>query len=249
MSKIEKDQQIGITETGDICFHLEAFDDLCRANIIVTKRLTAKLIAKLVEHKDKCIFHFTITGMGNSKLEPMTPSKEQSFKMFNNLITAGFPVEQVVLRVDPIIPTSKGIVTAMGVLKLFKDSGITRIRYSSFDMYEHVKERFAAEGIKLPFETFHADLKDRKILDTTINDCAFMMNAQVEACGEPGIQTTGCISIRDLEILGLQDEIMLVGSANQRGSCSCASNKTQLIKCKPAPCENGCVYCFWRDGK
>jgi len=247
MSKVEKEQQIGITETGDPFMHLELFDDLCRANIIVTKRLTINLIAKLVEYKDICILHITCTGLGGSKLEPMAPTKEQTFKMFNNLITAGFPVEHVVLRVDPIIPTAKGIETAIGVIKLFKDSGITRIRYSSFDMYEHVKDRFTSEGIKLPFETFHADLKIRQELDNTVKNCAFMMDAQVEACGEPGIQTTGCISIKDLEILGLQDEIMLEGSADQRGSCACPSNKKQLIKCKPAPCENSCLYCFWKD--
>lgn len=245
--KIEKSQQIGITETGDPAFNLELFDDLCPVNIIVTKRLTIKLISKLVEHKDKCILHITCTGMGGGKLEPMTPTKEQTFKMFNNLIIAGFPVEQVVLRVDPIIPTPKGILTAMSVLKLFKDSGITRIRYSSFDMYKHVKDRFSSEGINLPFETFHADLKSRKSLDDTIKNCAFMMNANVEACGEPDIQSTGCISIKDLEILGLQEEIMLQGSADQRGNCACPANKKQLIKAKPAPCENACLYCFWKD--
>jgi hypothetical protein len=246
-NNISDDQRVGITETGDPAFALELFDNLCGANIIVTKRLTANLISKLVEHKDKCILHLTCTGLGGSKLEPMVPTKEQTFKMFNNLIIAGFPVKQVVLRVDPIIPTNKGAHTAMEVIKLFKDSGITRIRYSSFDMYDHVKERFNKEGIKLPYDTFHAHKKLINGVINIVSACGYMMDAEVEACGEPDVPSISCISQKDIDILGLTDKIKLEGKADQRSGCNCPQNKKQLIKCKPSPCENACLYCFWKD--
>lgn len=105
---IEKDNQVGITEAGEIAFNLEAFDNLKKANIIITKRLTDKLIDKLIEFKSKCILHLTITGMGGTKLEPLVPSLEISKQKFDLLISKGFPVKQVVLRIDPIIPTPKG---------------------------------------------------------------------------------------------------------------------------------------------
>lgn len=237
---------VGITETGDPAFNLEIFDNLCEANIIITKRLTTKLIEKLVEHKDKCILHLTCTGMGGSKLEPLVPTTEETFKKFNELIEKGFPVKQIVLRVDPIIPTKKGTATALSVLKMFKDSGITRIRYSSFDMYDHVKDRFKEDEIPLPFETFHADKLLINAIVNVVNAAAFMMGATAEACGEPGVKSTGCISQKDIEILGLEDKIKLEGNADQRNSCLCGSNKKQLIKRKPAPCENSCLYCFWK---
>ena len=79
MAKLEKSQYIGIVENTDPCFHLEIFDNLYLGNIIITKRLTDKLIEKLVENKDKCILHFTITGFGNTKVEPFVPSVEQSY--------------------------------------------------------------------------------------------------------------------------------------------------------------------------
>lgn len=246
-TKIDASQQVGITETGDPSFNLAIFDNLCRANIIVTKRLTDKLIDKLVEHKDKCILHLTITGMGGSKLEPMVPTTEQSFKKFNYLIERGFPVKQVVLRVDPIIPTKKGTSTALGVLKMFKDSGITRVRYSSFDMYEHVKERFNKENIPLPFETFHADKLLINAVVNVVSTAAFMMGATAEACGEPGIESVTCVSQKDIDILGLTGKIILEGNADQRKSCGCPSNKKQLIKEKPTQCPNACLYCFWKD--
>ena len=50
--KVDITQQVGITESGEIAFNLEAFDNLRNANIIITKRLTDKLIDKLIENKD-----------------------------------------------------------------------------------------------------------------------------------------------------------------------------------------------------
>lgn len=37
-------QNIGITEAGEIAFNLDAFNNLYDCNIIITKRLTDKLI-------------------------------------------------------------------------------------------------------------------------------------------------------------------------------------------------------------
>ena len=53
MTKLDKSQLIGVTETSDPCFHLDLFDNLYNANIIITKNLTNQLIEKLVENKDK----------------------------------------------------------------------------------------------------------------------------------------------------------------------------------------------------
>ena len=68
MTNIQKNQCIGITETSDPCFHLDLFDKLYEANIIITKNLSTKLIEKLIENKDRCILHMTVTGMGVSKI-------------------------------------------------------------------------------------------------------------------------------------------------------------------------------------
>lgn len=243
---IEKDNQVGITETGEIAFNLDAFNNLRKANIIVTKRLTDKLIDKLIEFQDKCILHLTITGMGGTKLEPLVPSLEMSKQKFDLLISKGFPVEQVVLRIDPIIPTPKGVQTALKVLKTFRDSGIRRIRWSSLDMYNHVKERFTEEHIKMPYDTFHASKVLINGLYSILESICYINDMELEACGEPGLDPTPCISQKDIDILGLSGEINLIGSAEQRHGCSCPSNKVQILKQKPAQCENKCLYCFWK---
>lgn len=243
---IDKSQEIGITETGEISFNLEAFDNLKKANIIITKRLTEELIEKLIEHKDKCILHLTITGMGGSKLEPFVPDINTMKEKFDILIQKGFPIRQVVLRIDPIIPTPKGVQTALKVIKLFRDSGITRIRWSSLDMYEHVIERFKELSIPIPYSTFHANKVKINGLYSILASICYVNDIELESCGEPGFDPTPCISQKDLKILGIENEIELIGNANQRKSCKCPENKVQLIKQKPSRCKNSCAYCFWK---
>jgi DNA repair photolyase len=248
---MDSTQHIGITETSDPAFHLDIFDNLKTANIIITKSLTGKLIEKLVQYKSSCILHCTCTGMGGSKIEPFVPTVEQTVKKMQKLIDEGFPVNQIVLRIDPIVPTEKGVNTAINVLNAFKDFGITRVRLSFLDMYKHVKERFEDNDIKLPYETFHADSKTRlnafAKLETLAKELGYQ---QVLTCGEPGFIETPCISQTDIDILGLTDKITLIGKKEQRTSCGCPSNKRELIPFKDRnehKCGHGCLYCYMKD--
>lgn len=246
--KIEKSQRIGVTESSEVAFHLEAFDELYDGNIIITKRLTDALIEKLIEHQNKIILHLTVTGMGQSRIEPFVPKTEETYKKLLELLEKGFPISHVVLRVDPIVPTEKGIETALGVITAFSGLGIKRLRFSFLDNYKHVKKRFKEEGIKeLYGGEFHAPLELRKEYAAKIEEVAHDGGFEsVEACGEPGIESISCLSQRDIDILGLTDKIILEGSAEQRDSCGCPANKTEILKVKPHRCEHNCLYCYWR---
>ena len=246
---MEKNQFIGITETNDPCFHLDIFDNLYMANIIITKNLSNKLIEKLVEHKDKCILHCTCTGFGSTKIEPLVPDMEQTLKQVKKLIENGFPVNQIVLRIDPIIPTEKGIETAMTVLEKFSGVGIERVRISFLDMYNHTKERFINNNIKLPYDTFHADSNVRKEAFLKLHKQAIINGYTIiQTCGEPDFENTPCISQMDIDILGLTDIIHLYGNKKQRTHCSCPSNKKQLISWEKSKikCNHGCLYCYMK---
>ena len=248
---IDKSQRIGITETSDPAFHLEIFDKLYDANIIVTKSLTLKLIDKLVEHKEKCILHLTVTGYGGTVLEPFVPPLLASARNLERLLKKGFPVEQVVLRIDPIIPTEKGIKKMCDVVRLFFPYNIPRIRFSILDMYKHVKDRFSEANLPNPYETFHAPLVDRLKVLKTLEELRDKLGGSftIEACGEPDMEKTPCISQKDVDILGLTEKIILEGSKEQRSHCGCPGNKSQLITGKPHRCSNQCLYCFWKDDK
>ena len=240
--------RIGTTESGEIAYNLDAFDRLYKANIIITKRLTDKLIEKLIEYKDKIILHLTVTGMGSTRIEPFVPNPQATLEKLQKLIDGGFPTDHIVLRVDPIVPTFKGLNTATSVLRLFRGLGIKRVRISFLDNYKHVRERFKEIGVELYNGEFHAPLKERLKYLTAIKYCAEECGYEsVEACGEPGIESVPCLSQKDIDILGLTDDITLEGSKGQRNSCHCPSNKKELLKIKPHKCNNGCLYCYWKD--
>lgn len=246
--RIKKDQKIGVTESGEISFNLEAFDRLYKGNIIITKRLTDKVIEKLVEHQDKIILHLTVTGMGGTRIEPFVPKAEETHSKLVKLLEAGFPASHVVIRVDPIVPTERGMNTALDVIAAFGGLGIKRLRFSFLDNYKHVKTRFKNEGIpELYGGEFHAPLEERlshaKKIEEVARDAGF---ESIEACGEPGIESISCLSQKDIDILGLTGEITLEGSAEQRNSCHCPANKSELLRVKPHQCENKCLYCYWR---
>ena len=240
--------RIGTTESGEIAYNLDAFDRLYKGNIIITKRLTDKLIEKLIEYKDKIILHLTVTGMGSTRIEPFVPSPQTTLEKLQKLIDGGFPTDHIVLRVDPIVPTIKGLNTATSVLRLFRGLGIKRVRISFLDNYKHVRERFKEIGVELYNGEFHAPLKERLKYLSDIKYCAEECGYEsVEACGEPGIDSVPCLSQKDIDILGLTDEIVLEGSAEQRKSCGCPANKSELLRVKPHRCYNKCLYCYWRD--
>ena len=244
---MKEDQYIGITETGDIAFDLAAFDRLHEANIIITKRLTDRVIDKLIENKDRCILHLTVTGWGGTPMEPLAPTVNWSRNQYSKLVKAGFPVQQVVLRIDPIILTEEGMEAVNDVLDAFRDSGISRYRISFLDMYKHAKERFLLAGIDIPHQTFHAPLETRRNLVREMIEDGNDTGYTVEVCGEPGIPSTPCISQKDIDILGLTGEIILKGKADQRDSCHCPANKKQILTKRPGRCQNQCLYCYWKN--
>ena len=249
MEKIDKSQLVGITEASEVAFHLDVFDRLYEANIIITKRLTNALIEKLVEHKDKIILHLTVTGWGGTELEPFVPTASVTRKKFGQLLEKGFPIEHCVLRIDPCVPNKKGLENMCMVVRLFSDTGIKRVRFSVLDMYEHVKKRFKEKDIILPFETFHAPLEQRKHLYDILVGLGKKYGFEVEVCAEPGIESISCLSQKDIDILGLTDKIKLEGNKGQRSNCSCPINKKELLdgSDKAKRCKNSCLYCFWAD--
>ena len=245
---MDKEQYIGITEAGEPTFNLDIFDRLYKGNIIITKRLTPKLMDKLIEHKDKIILHCTCTGYGGTVVEPFVPNYETTYAKLEELINNGFPVTHVVLRVDPVIPTDKGINLALTVINKFLPLGIKRVRWSSLDMYKHVKERFEYNSIKLPYHTFNANKALIEKAYNSIKEVCNKYDVDVETCGEGAIQDIPCLSQKDINILGLQDEITLSDKKGQRSTCSCPSNKKELITGqKPTRCDNKCPYCYWKD--
>ena len=239
--------KIGITERGDAGIDIAEWESgLPNVDfaILITKGLTDAFI-KAVTKPDvmkKVIVHATCTGYGATLLEPNVHTKEWTLDQVDKLQYAGFPASQIVLRIDPIIPTQRGIGTVENLLKMFTYTSIPRIRYSFLDMYPHVIARLKAAGVKIPYDSFSAPLgwQDEcvKMLDKYSSRYLF------ESCSENTHYKMGCISQRDYEVLGI-NELINPNRAGQRGSCTCPVGKTELLS-KRGQCPNGCLYCYWR---
>lgn len=255
--------KIGITEAGDAGLDLSWVNKLDTVDgaVVITKCISTDFYDAVLSNKDKLIVHATFTGYGHSVLEPNVPPPYEEFDAIMALVKGGFPKEKVVVRVDPIIPTAKGIDTARRVIKSFMDVGFSRFRVSMIDMYPHVKERFKAAGLPLPYGehgfspsteqimTVDGMLLDTKIYWSSLGDrtdtCGILM---IESCAEPGLTNAtqcGCVSSYDLCLLGLYDEQNPDSFGFQRKNCLCYSGKTELLKQKKQ-CGHQCLYCYWR---
>jgi DNA repair photolyase len=234
--------KVGITERGDPGLDFSWVDKLLDANIIITKNLNDTIIDHLLNNKEKIILHITCTGFGKTKVEPNVPSKIVTYTQTKKLIENGFPIKQVVLRVDPIIPLKITLEQRVKeVLELFKDTGIKRVRYSFLDMYPHVKERLQKAGMNLPYNSFCCP-------DYMKEDALNLLKQyegiyEFEACAESTFHQLGCISQKDFDILGIKEQAEPVGY--QRKGCMCIAGKTELLTNKKK-CPHGCLYCYWK---
>jgi len=237
-------EKIGITERGDPSHNREWMNWVRQDKpaILITKRPSV-LYEILNSHfvNPNVIIHCTITGYAGTKIEPNTPSVEDSIEGLFNLVNFLSP-ERVVLRIDPIIPTEKGFVRAKKILDQVLSSWKPeyprlRVRISFLDNYPHVKTRFAqAELPTIPYE-FHAPVSNR---EKCVQDFNY---AGIEICGEPDMKCTGCISAIDCQTLQVSPT---QSTSLQRQTCCCLAQKQELLT-KKQRCPIGCLYCYWKD--
>ncbi len=245
--------QIGVTERGDAGIDLSWVEKLETVDgvILITKKLTDGCIEKILENKEKIILHLTCTGFGGSILEPNVPEYKKQIEQCKKLIEKGFSSYQIVLRIDPIIPTEKGLITAQTVLDytLSLNLGIQRVRISVIDMYPHVRERFVKKGVPLPYgESFSASTEQFRMVNNWVRDNkAKYKNVSFECCAENRLhfaEQVGCVSNKDLGLLGLK-RIDTDSIGFQRNGCLCLGCKTELLENK-TPCKHQCLYCYWK---
>ena len=250
--------KIGITEAGDAGIDLSWADKMGSVDgaVLVTKNITPGFRDKVASNMKKYIIHATCTGYGGTILEPKVPTPQAQKDALMTLVGIGFPKERIVIRVDPIIPTVKGLNRALDTIEMFMEEGFSRFRISVIDMYPHVRERFLAAGLPLPYgDGFYPSKEqlgdvDAMLLETKefwVNQGGHPADLKIESCAEPGLKQAmpcGCISALDLALLGL-DTSDIDSQGPQRPKCMCYSGKTELLKCKQQ-CPHQCLYCYWR---
>lgn len=246
--------KIGITERGDAGIDLSWHDKLDTVDgaIIITKKITDAFIEKILTSSKPVILHCTCTGWGNTWLEPNVPCYKEQIDMLKNLVSKGFPLENIVLRIDPIIPTTEGIQRACEVLEYANSNiEISRIRISILDEYRHVKNRLASLGRDTfyPGTSFYATKDMINQVVVALTKYPYMY----ETCAEDFLASksnqfiiTGCVSEKDLNIMEINIPDGLLENMQNRKGCHCLSCKKELLSYK-AQCPNRCVYCYWQN--
>lgn len=263
---------IGMTEAGDVGWDLSWYDKIkndenCLGGILITKagsnqRFQEKAL-DLIRFKP-IIIHFGITGWGHTAMEPGNDDARTLVTSIRHFIDNGFPASNIVIRIDPIIPTSEGIRRAQTVVRLVNEllPDVTRIRISIYDDYHHARTEMINRGYapidhvtkwKNEMERRPSEQAIRLISDALVSTARY--GQKFELCAEPELETydpetfiwSGCLSHKDCEIMGITVPENIGINGQNRYGCKCLMMKKELLTNKRR-CHNDCAYCYWKCG-
>lgn len=232
---------IGVTERGDAALDTTWHHWLQDGKPAILISKNPVLLCRHLEQFENpnVIVNATITGYGQTILEPNVISYTEAIEVGLKNLVKKLGAERIVLRIDPVIPTEKGIEVALNVLEKAQEIGRFRVRISFIDNYPHVIKRFAEEDIALPWPSFHAPLELRQ---SAFKQLQLKSQSIIEICAEPDFYCSGCVSAQDCYTLGI--DASKVGGF-QRPLCSCLMQKHELLS-KKQKCAHGCLYCYWK---
>lgn len=256
--------KIGFTERGDGGLDLSWLDKAktgkCDGVVVISKNLNLRTQAAIYEcWNNICpiIVHADCTGWGGSAIEPYVPKPATQLHNICDMLLSKFPADHIVLRIDPIFPTPKGLERVHRLVDAAVACGILpqcRCRVSIFDEYKHVKERFRSMGYEPMYgDSFAASDKMMHNTAALLNELHTKYGIVFETCAEHKLaqlcpeacREQGCLSRTDLEIMGFKYENTFENPQSRNG-CHCLGCKTELLENKH-PCKHGCKYCYWRD--
>lgn len=255
----EDNMRIGITEYGDagVDFRWENKLKEIDGVILITKNLNDTFIKKVLSHMNEVpiVVHCTCTGWGHTRMEPNVPDYKQQLSQMKKLIESGFPASRMVLRIDPIFPTEKGIKRVHEMLNYYHSLGLPeneiRYRISIVDEYPHVRERYKKLGFTPMYGgSFYPSEEQRNLVGNALSEYPY----QFDTCAEDILaykfpatfRIKGCISTEDLQIMGIKYDGTFPENPQGRNGCHCLACKTELLIPRKK-CPHNCLYCFWKD--
>jgi DNA repair photolyase len=249
-------KRFGVTNYGDPSLNYSWVENLkgMEGAIVISKGASTKLEDALLENRDKIIYHATCTGLGGTMIEPNVPTIVEKFDHIKRLIKYGFHANQIVMRIDPVMPIGyvdiinklcgiNYIEKLRNILDSSKSLRIERIRYSYLKLTKSIKSNF--ENLHYEFvgknTNEYVDLK-------SINP-----DFHYEACCEnlaDYSERFGCISDIDTHILGVSKKIKLEYPEKFKNECRCPLNRVEMILSnKGFDCSFGCIYCYLKDNE
>ena len=213
-------------------------------------RNRARLKDLLAAH-DQLYFHFTVTGLGGTPLEPGAPSPDEGLAQLAPLVAVAGRPERVSLRFDPVVFWREGGAVRSN-LAFFKRAaeaaagcGVRDIRMSFAQWYPKARKRAASRGFDL-VDPPHEEKRDRV---AALAAEAGERGLSLWACTQPflagveGVRPSACI---DGPLLGRLHPAGEPASRRkdlgQRPGCRCTESRD--IGSYTQACPHGCVYCY-----
>lgn len=202
-------------------------------------------LLETVKKYDQIFFHYTVTGMGGTMLEPRVPLPEQGMRFLPKLVELAGDPRRIRFRFDPIVnlqmPDGSTYTNLSWFEKLapqVKASGITEISISWMSEYRKVVSRLKrAEITALPVT---AELWREQF--EIIMEIASKYGFNVHGCCVAGMPRSRCI-----------DGDLLMELHPDKAPCSVRKAKGQRTECGCTEswdigwyhhCYHGCRYCY-----
>lgn len=217
------------------------------SNLIENK----KNIRDLLKKYNQLYLHFTITGLGGTRIERGVPSLSTSLRQLDPIVEITEKPERVTLRFDPcFFWEEKGKV--LSNLSFFKKlaaeisaRGIKNVRFSFAQWYGKAKRR----ADKLDFPYVDPPLEKKLNFSRDLVEIAQHWNLNLYSCSQgfltsvPGIHPSSCINGPLLEKLHpASTPVSSRKDRSQRAECGCTESID--IGSYSQTCPHCCLYCY-----
>ncbi len=213
-----------------------------------SRLLSDRTALRLLRRYDQLLFHFTVTGLGGTALEPGVPPPTRALGQLPALVELAQRPERVVLRFDPVVHWREGgtlqsnLPWAEAVFRAARRAAVRDVRASFATLYGKILRRGVA---------WHdPPSEEKKRIAQDLRDLARVHGVELGACSDlalegAGIRRSGCIDGRRLRELHPEGELASVRrDRGQRESCLCTESAD--IGSYAMACPGGCLYCYAR---
>jgi len=207
--------------------------------------LRHSLLNKTLSTYDQIYLHFTISGMGNSFLEPGIPSTPKMMELLRPVVNFLGDVRRLRVRFDPIVHLKLRDETEYSNLHHFKtvaeavqSVGGEDITVSWMDVYPKVQRRLNKAGI----EPVSLSRQEWLIESERLVREAAELGITIHGCCVEGLPVSSCIDGGLLTNLHPQKRTAPQKKAKgQRKRCGCSASWDVGWY---NPCPGGCLYCY-----
>jgi len=207
-------------------------------------------LRSILENYAQLFFHFTVTGMGGTRLEPGIISYKHALFQFEQLVKIAGDARRVNWRFDPIVfwkdksRVNSNLVFFHEIAAVAANAGIKTATFSLCQWYQKSKKRAKEYGLNWiePRKTRY------EALSRLIKELATKYNIEIRSCCTPAVTLFGilpakCINGKLLSELHPQKLTAPLGKdPGQRKACGCSPSVD--IGSYDLTCPKGCVYCY-----